>query len=242
MKTTVTPEANLPDDKWLNGYHNDIEVDFGMTRATREANERKQASTDGDLLFFQRGACRPIAITEKAVKLKLARKIHGKGRSKKNLEGLYVVLAPGSHISKVSRTTSTIKEDGKPIVTERNSNIAKFGTLQERQTPLKVHADRRGPRSYEKLVDEQIQSHIKQFTRKVKGDKKMKHRKRDPGSGISSSCSKISLAMRGRIRKILDFLAIRKKIVTIRPMLQMNWYCPHNLRLPQPCNKLSQHH
>ena len=61
----------------------------------------------------------------------------------KNLEGFYEVLAPGSHILKVSPSTSTIKEPGKPVVTVRNSDIAKFGTQLERQTPLKAYADSR---------------------------------------------------------------------------------------------------
>ena len=140
---------------------------------------------------------------ERAVELNLARKIHGKERSKKNLEGLYEIVAP---ILKVSPTTSTIKEPGKPIVTVRNSYIAKFSTQLERQTPLKAYADLRGPRSSEKSVEELIQSHVKEYTRKQKGDK---HRKRDPGSGVSSSKSNISSAMRGRIPKIPNSLAIR---------------------------------
>ena len=107
------------------------------------------------------------------------------------MEGFYEVLAPGSHILKVSSTNSTIKEPGKPVVTVRNSDIAKFGTQLERQIPLKAYADRRGPPSVKKLVEELIQSHVKEFIRKQKGDKKMKHRKRDPGSGVSSSKSNI---------------------------------------------------
>ena len=39
----------------------------------------------------------------------------------------------------------------------------------------------------------------------------MKHRKRDPSSGVSSSKSNISRAMRGRIPKIPNFLAIRNQ-------------------------------
>ena len=39
----------------------------------------------------------------------------------------------------------------------------------------------------------------------------MKHRKRDPGSGVSSSKSNISHAMRGRVPKIPNFLAIRNQ-------------------------------
>ena len=107
-----------------------------MTRAAREANKREQASRDEKLRFIRSGPCRPVPITERALQLKLVRKIYGKRRSKKNLEGLYEVLAPGSNIVKVSPTTSTIKEPGKPMVTVRNSGIAKFGTIQERQTAL----------------------------------------------------------------------------------------------------------
>ena len=206
---TVMPEEILPDDKWISGYRSDIKVERGMTQATMEANARERASTDGEPRFLKTKAIRPIPLKERSAELNLARKIHGKRRSKKKLEGLYEVLAPGSHILKVSPTTSTIKEPGKQIVTVRNSDIAKFGTHQERQTPLKVYADRRGPRSGEKTVEELIHSHIKEYSRKQKGDKKMKHRKRAPGSGVSSQKSNISRAMRGRVPKLPNFSAIR---------------------------------
>ena len=193
---TVMPEDNLPDDKWINGYRSDIEVELGMTRATTEAGQGAGQYRWGTKIPQDQGD---------------PPQPHGKRRSKKNLEGLYEVLAPGSHILKVSPTTSTIKEPGKQEVTVRNSVIAKFGTQLERQTPLKVYADRRGPRSGEKVVEELIHSHIKELTRKQKGDKKMKHRKREPGSGVSSQRSNISRAMRGRIPKLPNFSAIRNQ-------------------------------
>ena len=104
-----------------------------------------------------------------------------------------------------------MEEPRKPIVAVRNSDMAKLGTLQAKQSPLKVYADRRGPRTCEKLVDEQIQSHAKNFTRKLKGDQKTKQRRRDPGSGLSSSQSYISRAMRGRIPKLPNFTLIRNQ-------------------------------
>ena len=161
---TLTPEAILPDDKCVNGYRSDIGGEIGMTRAAREAIQCEQANRDGESRFIHTNTCRPIPMTERAVQLKLAHKVHGKIRSKKNLEGISEVLAPGSNILKVSPATSTFKEPGKLTVTVRNSDIAKFGTTQERQTLLKGYADRRGPRTCDKLVEEQIQSHIKQFT------------------------------------------------------------------------------
>ena len=124
-----------------------------MTRASQDAKNRERKSKNGESRFLRTKATRQIPLRERAVELRLARKIYGKRRSKKNLEGLYEVLAPGSHILEVSPTTSTIKEPGKPVVTVRNSDLTKFGTQLERQTQLKKYADRRGPRSGEKLVE-----------------------------------------------------------------------------------------
>ena len=165
---TVIPEEILPNEKWLNGYRSDIEVEIGMTRATRDESKRERKSTDGECRFLRSGVCRPIPLTEKAVTLKLAQKIHGKRLSKKNLEDLYEVLAPGSNIIKVSPRTSTIKEPSKTLFTVPDSDIVIFGTLQEGQKPLKVYADQRGPRTCK------IHSHVKQVTRKLRADNKKK--------------------------------------------------------------------
>ena len=136
------PEEILPDEKWINGYRSDIKVEAGMTGAAQKAHNRERESTDGESRFLQTRACRPFPLKERAVEVKLASKLHGKRLSKKNLEGLYEVFAPGSNNLKASPTTSTIKETGKPIVTVQNNDIAKFGTLQERQTLLIVYAER----------------------------------------------------------------------------------------------------
>ena len=98
----VTPEAILPDDKWENGYRIDIEVEKGITRATKNANDREGNSTDGEPGFLRTSLCRPIPLSERAVQVKLACKVNGKRGSKKNLEGIFEVLPPGSHILKVS--------------------------------------------------------------------------------------------------------------------------------------------
>ena len=59
-----------------------------MTRALQEAQNKERESTDGESRFLQTGVCRPLPFQERAVELKLARKIHGKRRSKKNLESV----------------------------------------------------------------------------------------------------------------------------------------------------------
>ena len=104
-------------------------------------------------------------------------------------------------------------------MTVRNSNFAKFGT-QERQTPVEVYADHRGPRYSEKLVEEQIQSHFKEHTRKLKGDQKVKHQGLDPWSGVyldHASRSIIARTMWGRNPKLSYFSALRNQLEVTNP-------------------------
>ena len=53
-----------------------------------------------------------------------------------------------------------------------------------------------------KKTEAKILSHTKEFTRIQKGDRKMKHRKRDTGSGVSCNKSNIARAMRVRKPKV----------------------------------------
>ena len=82
------------------------------------------------------GILRSIPCSERSIQVKLARKLHENQRQKKNLDGLYEVLAPGSTVCKVSPTTSVIKEPNRQEVRVRNSAIAKFDTRAERDTDL----------------------------------------------------------------------------------------------------------
>ena len=70
-----------------------------------------------------------------------------KKRSKGKLKGLYEVLATSSNIVTASTSTSKFKEPGKKIVRVRNSDISKFDSQIERQSPFKIYADKCGSRN-----------------------------------------------------------------------------------------------
>ena len=111
---TVMREEILPDDKWVNGYRSYIEVEVGMSRATREAKNRKRASTDGESRFLKTKAFRPIPLKERAVELNLAQNIHGKKRSKKNL-GDYMKSSRRAHLSRrLARRLQRSRNPGNP--------------------------------------------------------------------------------------------------------------------------------
>ena len=179
-----------------------------MCKATKDATTREHLATDNESHFLRTTkAHRPLPLKEHAVQLNIARKKHLHKRSKKNLDGLYEVLAPGSVVQKTDQYTSVIREPGKMEVRVHNSDIAKFGTREERKTKLTEYINRRGPRTHEKTTEAKILSHIKESTRIQKGDRKMKHRKRETGSGVSSNKSNIARAMRVRMPKIPENFA-----------------------------------
>ena len=172
---TVTSNQLLPEEHWGNSRSDD-EVEKNRCKAVRNASTRERLADDNESRFLStKKAHRPIPLKEHEVQINIARKKHSHRRSKKNLDGLNEVLAPGSVVQKTDQYTSVIREPGKLEVTVRNSNIAKFGTRDERKTKLIDFVKRRGPRVHENTTEAKILSHIKESTRIQKGDRKMKH-------------------------------------------------------------------
>ena len=100
--------------------------------------------------------------TEASLEIKLAKKRPRTKRSKKSLDGLYDVLAPGSSVVKTDKFTSVIKETGKRDVTIRNSDLAKFGTKAERQTELQLYSNQRPKTLMGNITEYLISDHAKE--------------------------------------------------------------------------------
>ena len=127
---------------------------------------------------------------------KLARKLHESQGQKKNLDGLYEVLARGSTVCKLSPTTSVIEESNRQEVRVRISDIAKFGTKAERDTELTQYVERRPNKISEKTIEQKINKHRRDLIRKNPVDKKIKRNRKqaDDVSVVSSGRSCISSA------------------------------------------------
>ena len=149
---TVTPNELLPEEHWGNTCSDD-EIKRNMCKATHNASSHERLATDNESRFLRTTkVSRPIPLKEHAVQINIARKKHAHKRWKKNLDGLYEALAPGSVVQKTDQYTSVIREPGKLEVTVRNSDIAKFGTHDERKTKLMNYVNHRGPRIHEKTT------------------------------------------------------------------------------------------
>ena len=104
-------------------------------------------------LICLEGLARPIPCGKPSDQVKIALKIHSIQRQKKKLDGVYEVLSPGSTVVKISPTTSVIKEPNRQKVRVKNSDLAKFGTENERDAELGQYIERRPKKIAERSSD-----------------------------------------------------------------------------------------
>ena len=134
---TVRWEELFSEENRDNEERSDTELEMNRDRLSKDAAKRKNEDPNKEsrvILHPEVGLS--VARTEASLEIKLAKKRPRMKRSKKSLDGLYEVLAPGSSVVKTDTFTSVIKEPGKRNETIRNSDLAKFGTKTERQTEL----------------------------------------------------------------------------------------------------------
>ena len=198
---TVRWDQLITDENWNNDKRSDIEMEINKDKLGKEAMKRhKDDPNKESRLISHPDVGQPIPRTESSLEVKLAKKRPRIKRSKKSLDGLYDVLAPGSSVIKTNENTSVIKEPGKREVTIRNSDLAKFGTKAERNTDLQIYANRRPKLPTGKTTEELIHHHAKESRKKLEGGKKMKHRKvADDVSTVSFIHSNVTRALRVRM-------------------------------------------
>ena len=200
---TIPGRSYLTDEQWADtALCSDTEIERIICAASTLARTEQEKRNDGEDRFIKPDVVyRAIPCSERSVQVKLASKIHENQRKKKNLDGLYEVLAPGSTVCKISPTTSVIKEPYKPEVRVRNSDIAKFGTRAERETELAQYIERRPKKINEKTLEQKIQQHKRE--KKIKRNRKQTDDVSVVSSGRSciSSASNIARSLKMRVPK-----------------------------------------
>ena len=194
-------EELISEEKWDLETRSDTELEQNKDRQSKDAARRKNADPDKESKIIPHpdfGVAVPR--TETSLSVKLAKKKPRTKRSKKGLDGLYEVLAPGSSVVKTVAYTSVIKEPGMREVTIRNSDLAKFGREAERQTDLQIYANRRPKVPSGKITEDLINQHAREARKKLEWNKKMKHRKiAENASAVSSIHSNVTRAQKVRM-------------------------------------------
>ena len=195
---TFRGEELISEDNWDTEARSDIELEQNKDKLSKDAVRRINVDpTQESRVIPHPDIGRAVPRTEASLTVKLAKKKPKSKRSKKGLDGLYEVLAPGSSVIKTDAYTSVIKEPGKREVTIRNSDLVKYWTKAERQTDLQIYANRRPKTPSGKITEDLINQHARQARKKLEGNKKMKHKKiADHVSAVSSIHSNVTRALR----------------------------------------------
>ena len=198
---TVRWDDLISDEQWDNDARSGIDSEKSRDRLRKDAVRRCNEDPNKESrVITHPDVGQAVPMTEASLTLKLAKKKPKNKRFKKNLDGLYEVLVPGSSVIKSDSYTSLIKEPGKREVTIRNSDLAKFGTKAERQTDQKNYADRRPKVPTGKITEDLINQRAKEARRKQKRNEKIKHKRiADDMSAVSSIHSNVSRALRVRM-------------------------------------------
>ena len=121
-----------------------------MCKATQEVQTREPTVNDNEPRFLRSAKLhRAIPFKESAVRVKIARKRQPNRRSKKNLDDLYEMLAPGSVVQKTNQYTSVIREPRCISSQYRFCKVRNPGRTQDQAA--RIHQQTR-PRSSKSLL------------------------------------------------------------------------------------------
>ena len=109
---TIPGQSYLTDEQWVDTRMcSDVEIERLIHAANARAHEEQQKLKDEEpRLMLSQGISRTITRSERCIQIKIARKIHSAICQKRNLDGLYEVLAPRSTVGNVSQPTSLLKK------------------------------------------------------------------------------------------------------------------------------------
>ena len=162
----------ISQDKW---YDEDLESD----EEVRTTKQRKLQEAINDLGEIPRTFKLPKANFEEPLasnspRLQLARKTLAASRNEKQLQGLYEAIPEGAAFVKSTNNTITVKVPGQQDTVLNKSDIAKFGTPEQRKTPLINFAARKTVRNHHVKLIQNMESHAQDIKSKIIGQRAIK--------------------------------------------------------------------
>ena len=98
--------------------------------------EKNRQATDKQHLFKLLPSSSSQPVNPKCNQIRIARKVSSPKRGRKSLEGLYDTICERASIVKTPDSTVTIRVPGTPDTEVHKADLAKFGTPEQRNTPL----------------------------------------------------------------------------------------------------------
>ena len=153
---TIRGRSYLTEAQWADtGMGSNFENEKEICAASARDHEYQEKMQDGkSRLIWSEGISRLIPRSDRSVQVKRARKIHATQRQKKNLDGLYKVLAPGSAVGKICPTTGVLKEPN--WLEDQELKYRKIGSRNERDTELGQYIEKRLTKVQGKLLNNRL--------------------------------------------------------------------------------------
>ena len=172
----VGEEELISQEKW---YDEDLDSD-NEVRATKERKLQEAKDDKGELprIIKLPSANFEQPLARNSPRLQLARKTLAASRNKKQLQGLYEAIPEGAALVKTTDSTVTIKVPGQQDTVLNKSDVAKFGTPEQRHIPLIDFAARKTVRNHHAMFISSIESHAQDIKSKLIGQRAIRKRKK----------------------------------------------------------------
>ena len=186
----------ISQDKW---YDEDLDSDEEV-RTTKQRKLQEARNDEGEIprTFKLPKANFEEPLASNSPRLQLARKTLAASRNKKQLQGLYEAIPEGAALVKSTNNTITVKVPGQQDTVLNKSDIAKFGTPEQRKIPLINFAARKTVRNHHVKLIQNMESHAQDIKNKIIGQRAI--RKRGPQASNSDRKAKANLTKVNRIR------------------------------------------
>ena len=109
-------------------------------------------------------------LTRQSPRLQFARRTLAAQRNKKQLQGIYEAIPEGAALVKTTDTTLTIKVPGQQDTILKKSDVARFGTEDQRKIPLINFAVRKTVCNPHKKLIDSMEQHAKEQKQKILGN------------------------------------------------------------------------
>ena len=186
----------ISQEKW---YDEDLDSD-NEVRATKQRKLQEAKDDKGEVPRIVKlpSANFEQPLARNSPRLQLARKTLAASRNKKQLQGLYEAIPEGAALVKTTDSTVTIKVPGQQDTVLKKSDVAKFGTPEQRHIPLINFAARKTVRNHHAKFISSIESHAQDIKSKIIGQRAI--RKKETTTSNVDKKAKANLSKVNRIK------------------------------------------
>ena len=189
----IGDEELIPEERW---YDEDLDSEAEVQEAKRQKLEdAKSDNSEIPRIFTLPSTSIQQPLARQSPRLQLARRTLAAQRNKKQLQGIYEAIPEGAALVKTTDTTLAIKVPGQQDTVLNKSDVARFGTADQRKIPLINFAARKTVCNPHKKLIDNMEQHAKEQRQKILGQRNI--RKRDTQATnadrhIKSNLSKVN--------------------------------------------------